>query len=471
MTRPSRSELLAAGGLLALGVVLWALVPTFPNYDAYYHLVWGRELLHGGTPSFAAYAAPTPHPLYLGLCTVLALMGESADRLLVLITVISHVAFSWAVYRLGTAVWDRRAGLVAALLAGSSFALLLYAARAYVDVPYLAVVLWAAVLEAEQPRRGRRVLLLLALAGLLRPEAWLLAGMYWLYLWYPTRSDRSGNAGPARRAVLLLLPWVAAAPLIWMLVDLLVTGDPFWSLHATSDLAAELGRDTGLVAAVKDGVVFVAGTAREPVAAAAVIGLVVAWRRREARAVHVLVGLTAGGTAAFLFTSAAGLSVLPRYLTVPAVVLCLLAGYLVTRTRWLMALAVLAGLLFLLVRSDVLGRLTDELRFIRTTHDDLQTLVHQPQLTAARRCGAVTLPNYRLVPDTLWILDASAPEVGARSNDDYVYDTGVALIYTSKKLLKRYGYAAGTPRRTNLPPAGFHPIAQSGGFTALKRCP
>lgn len=455
MTRLPRSELLAVGGLLALGVVLWALVPTYPNYDAYYHLVWGRELLGGAAPSFDAYAAPTPHPLYLGLCTLLTLLGESADRLLVLVTVISHVAFTWAVYRLGTAVWDRRAGVVAALLAGSSFALLLYAARAYVDVPYLALVLWAAALEAERPRRGRAVLVLLALAGLLRPEAWLLSGLYFLYLRRPCS----------------LLPWVVAAPLTWMLVDLLVTGDPFWSLHATSDLAADLGRDTGLASALREGLVFVAGTAREPVAAAAVIGLVVAWRRREARAVHVLVGLTVGGTAAFLLTSAFGLSVLPRYLTVPAVVLCLLAGYLVTRTRWLMALAVVAGLLFLLVRSDVVGRLTEELRFIRTTHDDLQALVLQPRVTEARRCGAVTLPNYRLVPDTLWILDASAPEVGARSNGDYVYDTGVALIYTSKKLLKRYGYAAGTPRRTNLPPRGFTPLARSGGFAAFTRCP
>ena len=45
-------------------------------------------------------------------------------------------------------------GVLAALLTGSSFALLLYAARAYVDVPFLALVLWAAALEAERPRRG-----------------------------------------------------------------------------------------------------------------------------------------------------------------------------------------------------------------------------------------------------------------------------------------------------------------------------
>ena len=64
---------------------------------------------------------------------------------------------------------------------GSSFAFLLYAARAYVDVPFLALVLWAAALEARAPRRGLPVMATLAVAGLLRPEAWVLAGAYWLW--------------------------------------------------------------------------------------------------------------------------------------------------------------------------------------------------------------------------------------------------------------------------------------------------
>ena len=73
-----------------------------------------------------------------------------------LFTCLCHVAFTYAVYRLGTAIWDRRAGAMAAFLAGSSFALLLYAARAYVDEPFLALVLWAGALEAERTVRGGR---------------------------------------------------------------------------------------------------------------------------------------------------------------------------------------------------------------------------------------------------------------------------------------------------------------------------
>ena len=43
-----------------------------------------------------------------------------------------------------------------------------------------------------------------------------------------------------------LLALAAAAPLLWCLVDLWVTGDPLFSLHATSDLADELNRNRGL---------------------------------------------------------------------------------------------------------------------------------------------------------------------------------------------------------------------------------
>ena len=45
----------------------------------------------------------------------------------------------------------------------------------------MALVIWAAVLEAQRPRRGTPVFLLLAAAGLLRPEGWLLAALYWVW--------------------------------------------------------------------------------------------------------------------------------------------------------------------------------------------------------------------------------------------------------------------------------------------------
>ena len=55
------------------------------------------------------------------------------------------------------------------------------AIRGYVDITFLAAVVWAAALEVERPRRGTPVFALLLVAELIRPDAWLLAGLYWLW--------------------------------------------------------------------------------------------------------------------------------------------------------------------------------------------------------------------------------------------------------------------------------------------------
>ena len=153
--RAARVEIAVVAALAGAAIVAWAVVPTYPNYDTYYHLVWGRELLEGAKPTFTAYAAPTEHPLYLALCAVVGLVGSDGDRVLVLIGALSLVALAWGTYRVGEAVFGRWPGVLGAVFTGSSFAFLLYAARAYVDVPFLAIVLWAAALEARAPRRGR----------------------------------------------------------------------------------------------------------------------------------------------------------------------------------------------------------------------------------------------------------------------------------------------------------------------------
>src|SRR5919107_3114524 len=139
---------------------------------------WGRQLLDGLEPSFEAYAAPTQHPLYVALGAVLGLVfGESADRVLVLVCFLAHAALVFGTYRLGAEVFGRWSGLVAALFVAASASFLLYAARGYVDAPFLALVVWAGVLAASD----RSPWALLVLAGLLRPEAWVLTGLAWLW--------------------------------------------------------------------------------------------------------------------------------------------------------------------------------------------------------------------------------------------------------------------------------------------------
>ena len=53
----------AARGADLRPLVGFLVYPTYPNYDSYYSLLWGREILHGDLPCFEAYRAPTEHPL------------------------------------------------------------------------------------------------------------------------------------------------------------------------------------------------------------------------------------------------------------------------------------------------------------------------------------------------------------------------------------------------------------------------
>src|SRR3954469_19520454 len=187
--RPRRAVPWAALALAALAAATFAgflVRPTFPNYDSYYSLLWGRELLDGTLPSFDAYRAPTEHPLAVAFGAVLAPLGDAAPRTWLALTVVAFCLLVAGAYRLGRAAFGPWVGAVAALLVLSRLDYAFLAARGYIDVPYLALVAWAAALETERPRRGGAVWVLLTLAGLLRPEAWLLAAAYWLWCAWPT---------------------------------------------------------------------------------------------------------------------------------------------------------------------------------------------------------------------------------------------------------------------------------------------
>jgi hypothetical protein len=460
-------ELAALAAALGAAVAVWAITRTYPNYDSYYHLVWGRELLDGLAPSFEAYAAPTQHPLWVAVAAVLgAVFGEPADRVLVLVCLLSHALLVFGAYRLGAAVFGRWSGALAALFVAASASLLLYAARGYVDPPFLALVVWAGVRAAE----GRAPWALLVLAGLLRPEAWVLTGLAWL--WAATRGDG------VRR---LLWPTAAllAAPLTWALVDLIVTGDPLHSLHSTSQLADELGRERGLAHVPGAFVSFVGATVRPPVAVLAPFGALLALKLAGWRALRVPLALFAGGVITFIGTGALGLSILPRYLTVPAIALCLFAGFALLgftaldarhpwRRRWARAsaAATVAGAVGLVILAPSLTNVREEVRFIRATHDSLVALLDDPAVRAGMRCGTLTFPTYRLVPDARWHLGGG--RIGARSA--LRRERGVEVFALGQKALRRYGFADGTSPLVNVPGEGYAPAVRHGLLSAYVRC-
>ncbi|MBW3608549.1 MAG: glycosyltransferase family 39 protein [Actinobacteria bacterium] len=464
-------ERTALAALALAAVAAWALAPTYPDYDAYHHLVWGRDLLQGVAPGFEDPFAPTQHPLYLALAAALSLVGEPADRLLVLVTVLSLVALVAGAFALGRTLFGTAAAYLGALFVASSFAFLLYAVRAFVDVPFLALVVWAAALEVRRPRRGLAPMVLLAAAGLLRPEAWVLAGLYWL--WCLPASP------PRARAGLLVL--AAAAPVLWCLVDLAVTGDPLFSLTNTQALSHSLDRERGLAAVPSSFVTFLADLARPPVALAGVIGLGLALRHLGPRRLAIPLGLLGAGMLTFAAIGVAELSLIPRYLTVPAVTLCVLGGYAIMgfttlepgarRRRWRAAAAgaLAVGVVFLVAKAGSFGALRAELRFIERTHEQVSGLLAEPRVRDGLRCGALTFPTYRLVPDARWLLGADAEEVRTRAGPDRSSGAVAVYIVRDEKFERRFGRADGVSRATNVPPAG-EPSVVHGPFEAYGVC-
>lgn len=530
-----------------LAVVVWAIAPSAGNYDTVLDLVWAQELLDGVKPGFTAYAASTPHPAWLALgVPVVAIFGDDGDRVMVLISALSLAVLAAGTVRVGRLLGEavvrgtgagstdgavaagrrsapgvdggmpigpgggadgaatvdereqraRRTGLATGLVAGfltlSSFAFLLLAARGYLDVPFLALVAWAGAWILARPERWRGPAILLAVAGLLRPEAWLLAGLYWLWCTLRGRWAAADERLPGRvgHAALVLV-----APVVWVAIDAIVTGHPFHSLTATSQLADDLGRERGIARAPRLLASALAGQSRPPIAAAGLVGLAivlfgdrVGLARPARRVIAVVLALLGAGVVTFLAAGVAGLSLIPRYLTVPVVTLTVLAALAATgwvgldpghrwRRPWaiVVVIAAVVGVGgYLAIKRDAVTRLSSELRFLADTRREVRALIDDPAVREGARCGPISLPTYRLVPEIRLQLDVDGTRVLARSDPRAarlgVDRRGVAITVAEGKPAQRYGRADGVPRSTQPAPPGFRPVARRGPFTAWVRC-
>jgi hypothetical protein len=385
---------------------LFGRVPL--SFDTYFALIDGRDLAHGRTPELELGVAATPHPLYNALTAVLSPLGEGAELALWVVGLLSLGAACVAAYRIAETLGGALAGAVAAGLLATRPTLLEVTARASVDVPALALVLWAIALELRRPRRGAAVLGLLALAGLLRPEAWLLAGAYWLWL------AREADAGARIRLGLL----AAVGPVLWMAHDLAITGDPLWSRNHTAgtvassyktgiDGLAEVPRHVGSILGVSGCVAAVAGLAL----AALLLRARLAADERG-RVVTLLVVLVLSGVAAIAL-AAGGQPILQRFFLIPAAVLLVLGA--AAAGRWPRG-ALLAGLLVALVAADV-PRVADtrsELRADQRFQRELRRLVDDgPARAAIDDCRPAYVSAGGVLPTLAFELDLRASQLAA----------------------------------------------------------
>lgn len=460
--------------LVLVGVLGFFLFPTYPNYDSIYSLLWGREILDLATPTFDAFRAPTQHPLSNIVGAALSLFGTVGDRIWIALCIASLIILLVGLYRLGRDLFSPVVGALAALLLASRLDFAFLAARGYIDTAFLAFVVWAAVLEVQKPRRGLAPLILLGFAGMLRPEAWLLGGIYWLWCFGPASWPQRIGWG--------VLVWIPT--LIWTGSDYAVMGEPLYSFTHTSGLAAELDRTKDLSEMPVALVSYLIDLDKLPVFIGGMLGAAIGLWLMPKRTLLPLLMLTIG-VGIFMAIGIGGFSVIDRYLLVAAVTVMLLCavalggwsvqppGTLRTVWMWVSIVALVVGAGFTATRLS-LNNVTRELEFRGEARPELANALQHPKTESAlERCGTLYLPNHKTIPDARWLTDLPADRVLART-DQFVPDQptrGVLLItHQRRAIFNQVLFDELQDPSLNLPPAGFDRLVTTKYYTVYAHC-
>jgi hypothetical protein len=275
----------AAATVLLVRLLTW---PATLGTDAWAYTAWAKALLRGESPLFG-YLPTTPKPL----AVVLAVLASPipAERAFGVVVALALAALIASLFVVGT----RRQGAVAGVVAVGAF----------VSVPHLNEALAfgfvdaisAALLVCALALSGRWRLGCLVLAGLLRPEMWLLSALV----------GATQTRGSVRRRVAAAAFWGALPAALWSASDLATTGDPLTSMHRAQWIIAAFAHG-GFRPPAWSGIPglelhAIAGASGVAVAIAGAIGLVVhTWMSRRSGSLDPLLpGATAVWTLAIAF--------------------------------------------------------------------------------------------------------------------------------------------------------------------------
>lgn len=482
----ARNRLTPIAWIAAITATLLIVFPVgFPNYDTIYALVWGRELAHGVSPDYGAALPPTPHPLADLLGLVATPIGDGAITVTMIVAYVSLALCGYLVYRLGTIWFDRWIGIAAAAIVLTRAPFLSNGLRAYVDLPYIALCLGALTIEAKRPRAGRPVLTLLALAGLLRPEAWGFSIAYWFWLVFDFRwptgrkrpyMDRNRPVGEMVWLGVLAL----AAPIAWVLFDAITTGEPLYSLTGTQSTVETLDRKTGPVDLVLYGPRALGEVLQWPGMVGALGGVVlgIAFLRRRSA-----LGIAAAALAllGFAFLAAAGLAILARYTMLLAAILAIfvavgLLGWRLLepghpwRRRWQLFAGVVL-LMFVIwlpnqwdLDSTVDTDLTDQGRI----ENDLTDLVDAGAFEPL--CGKIAVPNHRAIPRLAFGLEIKPTQIVSAS-EERVPEHGYFVQPASQFVIHNFILDPNDKTDFELKvPDGFEEVARNESWRVYRRC-
>jgi hypothetical protein len=467
--------LLWVGGIAA---VLWLLFPVgAPNYDTLYALLWGDEIAHGHGPDYGT-SPPTPHPLADAWGVLVSPLGAiGASTATTVLAYLALAAVAYLVYRLGATWFDRPIGALAALLVLTRAPFLSNGLRAFVDLPYVGIVLAALLVESRRPRAGWPVLALLAVAGLLRPEAWLFSLAYLAYLVLERDPDRV--RGPLRlrkgvggRQLAGLVALALAAPIVWAIFDWASAGEPLYSFTATRDTVEVLGRHTGPVELFTYSPHQLVQTMGEAGLLAAAVGICLAalLLRRRATVPVAALGLAA---LAFAVLASAGLAIISRYMLLGGAVLCVfcavaLLGWRLLprderpwRRRWQAIACVLVAVFAATAARQYrdLDQVVDVLREEKTIGSDLRRLADSGAFVSA--CSPISVPGVQAVPRLAAWLDLR-PSQFLIAGEGEAAAHGYFLVPRSEDAALHYGSAE--------PPPGFEAVGGNESWRLYRRC-
>jgi hypothetical protein len=269
----------ATGVLLIISIVLVLWAKTRPGYDPYGWLVWGYQTLHlnldlGGAPSWKPlpYVFTVPFALF-GHYQLWLWMFTS-----VAVSLCGTIFAARIAYQLvGVEDGDSRPAIAAAVFAAAG----LLGIENYmhfvlsVQSDTMIVTFFLAAIDAHLSGRERLAFVIGCVAGLGRPEVWSTLAPYTLWLWF---------AKPETRR-LLVGGWVVIVAL-WFGVPTITNNRPLLAeqLALKSPRALHQNKIVGTFHR------FTALTYL-PVQLASILGLAVAWRRRNYTV--LLLGLSA----------------------------------------------------------------------------------------------------------------------------------------------------------------------------------
>ncbi|HEX5526576.1 MAG TPA: hypothetical protein VFX44_05185 [Solirubrobacterales bacterium] len=514
MPKGARNWLTPAAWVAAISAALLLLFPVgFPNYDTIYALDWGRELAHGVSPDYGAALPPTPHPLADLLGLVTTPIGDGAITVTMIVAYVSLALCGYLVYRLGTLWFDRWIGIVAAAIVLTRAPFLSNGLRAYVDLPFVALCLGALTLEAKRPRCGWPVLTLLALAGLLRPEAWGFSIAYLLWLSLdpeklerpepasPERPEKAENASLERtdtqsaglirpalvraRDAFSAPPWplillTLAAPILWVLFDGITTGNFLYSLTGTQETVDTLKRHTGPVDLVLYGPRALGEVMQWPGMVGALGGVILGFaflRKRSALGLAAVVL----ALAAFAFLAAAGLAIIARYTMLSGALLAIfvavgLLGWRLLepdhpwRRRWQLfaALVLLMFVIWLPNQWNLDSTVDTDLTNQGRIENDLTDLVNAGAFEPL--CGKIAVPNHRAIPRLAFGLEIKPTQIVSASEEP-VPKRGYFVKPANPFVIHNFILDPNDTTQFSLPtPKGFSKVARNESWIVYRRC-